>query len=1032
MARQEFPIAGIGVPFLSLHEKIATNDGSATGSDYEQSSPLPGNAEPQQTGSVFVPIISGNQQSELTLDVVSGGQPIASLNSSCGLVYRFNGESNTDARGWTPPNMITDVYVASLSALTDYTRFNLACHPVTKRLFVSYAQSSTTDRYVRVFNPETTSWNGAAVSVSSLSADSDFLYCNKNGRLLQIVRNKVYRSDDNAATWSLHSENVFPISMDTNVFTDIAQVGSAINSFGEILYVAKISASNKLLQLVSSDNLSSFEFIDSKGNCGSHPTVAPLSNGSMILGYIRDSDRYACVRILASPRSEFSEQIEIIVDAEDCEHMFLSCENDGLIYAHITTATAETKLFASDDGGRTWTQFQSGVAYGNASNWMFGDRNVTTPTSVFANGSLWCLARWKAGTTTGYNGNIALIRMGGWESLTSRPDDTESASDRQISYRIGSSDIWYPYEFPNNVDWTSTGAGSATQNASSRPCMRIATTANQKYFSQTMSGSVAAASTYSTLAVVSGGSLSADQITVERQVTNGTNKWGIKLRFTTTQIRAIDINAGTTLATSSSLTASQIINVAMRVCDGTSGVWYKLPSENKWTLLWSGSLTSAAGTTNSYQFGHSSASTSTSDWYFVMDANKSGWGSTLSGSYNKLSRPVSSSPIQLPLDTGDTTNGPAYLSGTGGSAYLNESYLITPKYQYEVTNVFAFHSPSPSKEWRSTTTADQIVAFDFTNNYPCGAIIAAPFLNTNFRTANLDVYSGGVWTTVGTYNASKGFDNASLVYSLDGNCITPHATTVQAERYIWNNEFVGGYVILGGTKARKILSNEAGVWTASSGYKKPRIIIDGIDGTESASGSIVIVSPNGVFTFTLSTEQAYRRWRIRIPNQVIPDSYFKAGLMGLYSVTAFSIPDDGWRNEAEMTQEISYDSKGTSYVKKKGAIKRTKTIGWANSGAFGGDIYSQTPKYLSATGSTLAACTLHDIYETIYGLAELSGDQPVIYINKIDWGGAESINDRRRFLYSRIVSTIAEDHVNGEENYYEYTRPASITLEEVI
>jgi hypothetical protein len=842
VARRDQTLSAICVPASPdrLESELAANDGTSLLSSYTEASPRPGVAVPSSNLSRLAPVISGSQSADMELVVLTGGLPSLLTEGAVQVGYRMADQADNKIRGWTPPNWLSQVTFAKWTSADMY---DAKCCTITdtQKVCVIY-WDGTNSRYSKVWNPQTATW-GSQVEIRTVGHASDVIVCYPEGRMVALVKNKAYRSDDGGATWTLHSASVFSSDLTAAYTTHDASRAAASPADRSAVYVAAIPGTDSILQCASDDQLTSLVEVDTAASKGAKPSIVALPAGGYLLSYLRAADDYPVLHRLSSAWEQYTDTTAIVIRAAACTDAQLTVEPDGLVWCHYapTAPGGTVKVAYSVDGGVTWADTDEGALRSLAT----ADLPAVRYATCTASGATFIVGNSTNGTST-VDGAVVVYVLGGWSSLPasvpgwSTARDWTQRSGTGPSTGSGSNATWVPTELPGDNGWTAAGAG--TDTLITPGTLRIVTASDTRYFSRATSTTTTPATCSAQFACTVGGSVATDLVILRRWISWVGHEYRMTLRASTTQIRLYDDNASALATVDLDLTTA--VQIMMVVASGaTSQAWYKRPADTTWTSIWSGSLVDNTGTptaTGGIEWGHRSSSISTSLWEFVTDSDAAVVGQGLETT-PAVGRPLTSIPIPLPLETGETGEGPSWLAASTGPGVLGEEWAVDVLHDYPIEHVIPTLSPSPAERWRSTSTAEQVIAWDHAYRTWIGDSIALVVLQASFRRCYLEDHDGSNWVEAGLLDLATGF--VSVGAALYGDTLVP-ASGTDGSRYLHEGELVGGHVIIEADNvARRIAWNTAGSWTATSTTPQARIVLENVDGTEDLTSGATIVWP---------------------------------------------------------------------------------------------------------------------------------------------------------------------------------------------
>ena len=1005
-------------------DDLAPNTGGDD-SAYTEAGPRPGRAVPDLATARLRPVLSGEQWADLELVTLAGGHATLDAFGAVQVGYRFAGEADRLVRGWTAPNWITG-WSSPAWTTTETWRHAAVVVPTTQAIVVTYRDTAGGSRYAITWDPATASW-GADTEIRSSGSDADVVVADADGRIVATAANRSYRSDDDGATWTLHSTGVWPSTHDPD---DYDRGRAAWGADGTILAVVEIESSNTLVQLASADGLSTWSVVWEDGGFGYRPSVAALPQGGYLVAYLRDADNFIVVRRLSHAFDLLEDADQVVAVATAASEVALTVDPDGVVWLHHSPYPQDgtVEVLVSTDGGASFTALDEGAIKVLDT----ADAAITDYVGVPCEGAVVLLGHPDSTTNSAADGSVVAVQLGGWSNLpASNPSWTDA---RDWTARSGhgtgggSSAVWLPGELPGNNGWTAAGAASQTFLSDGR--LRILSSGDARSYSRTGIVSTGPATVEAGLVVPQDGSVASNDVAIDRWVSWTGHEYRIVVRFSETQIRVRDAGAGTTLDTLD-YACDEPFQIAILVSTSSvdSGVWVRRPYETTWTAVWTGALTDNTATptgSGGLEWGHiSSSASSMSAWYFVADSQLGVVGNGL-GATPAVGRPLTSIPVPLPAETGR-----AWLAATSGPGALGETFEVPVAHDYPIEAIVPTVTPSPAQHWRSTSTAEQVIAWDHGTRTFAGDSVALVALDANFRTAVLEYHDGSGWEAAGTLDLAQGF--TGLDADLVGDVLTPATGTPVGARYLAEGEATDGHVeFITGSSARKIRWNTAGWWGGTG--PQARILLQDVSGTEDTSGGVHLVWPSGVLVCHPTDLQLRRRWRVRIPaSQATASARYHAGVLVPMAVRFLGqAPEWGWSRELHPNASTSTSRRGTTRTRSTGPVRRTWSMAWTSG-------VDQFELRQAAAGDWVSpdehdrGTSWQDVPWLLDGLLELSGsgEVPAVALAAVPADGV-TLTDPTLWVYGRLTSSIRQDHLVGTEGQSEVIRTGELVLEEVV
>lgn len=1027
MARVSSPLRGWLIPRLSSAEY------SAADSSNTEAGPRPGTPVPDDDGAQLVPRVAGEQSDALSVEVLGAGLP-----GSVRLGYRLSAEAADQLRGWQPPNAVTGwtPLLWADAATATYLLADIAVVAASQRIVaMAFEQSSPRTVFACRYQPYTGASGAVALpEYAATAARRVGGICEVAGvGLVAVVGDdrgwSCYGSADEGATWTGRAREV--LGTDPAMTTPTRGRLRALPGGDLVLFLVE---SARVVQYASADLGSTFRqvVVWASGFTGS-PDACALPSGRVGVAYVDSATGRPAWRAIGSAWEAVSSSLAsvVLVSASTVSEVACWVEPDGRVYV-AGRSSGSWLLWQSDDEGATWTAY----AYGGPST---GDTATyaTNLAAIAAAGRSWWAHQWAAAPGD-EDLSVALLSLGGWssvvfadESAATVSGDPRRAGTGYTAVAGATTATWLPFDEPGDITfWTATGAGADSLTAG---YLAVVTTANARYYEPASAlGTPGEIVVVGELQVVSGGTLNAGDISIRVALDAGASDYQVAVNFTTTQLRVRNVLAATTLATATVDTTTWLQVLVALDNTGRVHVAYRRPYESAWVVVYEGAAASGA-VASGVQWGHFASATASSRWrsfQIVSGAGGRGWeaaGAATSAHNRLMGRTVSGVGVSL----GDTADaGATLLSVADGPGVEGESYTIAPAADYPAMAALYDVQPSPRATWRTTGTAEATLGFvpDGTNDTGLGGRSwGLALLNVNVRTAYLEAWDGAAWATLGTWDGAIG---TGLSYARTGNVVRVNGGSTLG-RYIWRGELVGATVDLGGGKIRKIARHTEGVWSAAAG-RHVELVLDGVDGTEGATGTCALWARSGVLVVH-AISGLYDKFRVRLPSQSTADGYFEVGqVLAGEVLPAGQQWDWGAGQQWEPNADRSTDGAGVSRVRRRGPAVRVWSVSWSE----GVDLSrlreaNPDPDYLSE-GGTEGMAAWQDVPYLLAGLLDElgSGEVPVVCLASIPVATG-MVLDPTLFLYGRVESGVAHEHVLGDEGEDELIRVNQFTIREI-
>lgn len=904
----------------------------------------------------------------------------------------------------------------------------------------------------------------------------------------------VYRSLDEGTTWELVRRK----ALDVGPANGVQEIAVAYNN-GEML-LCVVSQSNQFLyQYASADEGMSFSYVGvwSATSGGvplaqtvRRPCIVP-SGGGYVVAYFTQigGTRYYRVRTLGSafvvsPLDSDGATLTDTAPATGAGHPAIAAwrDEDGSIYAAFRILDGEGYSLCirrSTDEGLTWTSDPavSGstppryVYTANLSPSTASTGGLTYFGCASAGGRALLVTRWTATTGTYHPGSVGVVSLGGHDTVSLPMNGTAASvpSDPLDFCSWAYSDIrrgwaYLPIDKPDNVGWTGNGTGgtgnSSLTTVGGELVLQIDTVAGPSpswWFSRSTTVAADAMVAEFVFDSDTGGSSSSLQVAATVRITDGAAKtYEVQVRAGAAAVGIYDGVAGTIIGSAFAATGQVRVLVALDVA-GNVQTWRSTD--------WTHARKSTQGpqtTTLTNGFG-GGADVCRIEWGHMVDtaACRSNWwqvGACMWAGPWRISGAAEigdvanwTNPDELhgrPLATlAQLIHDGARVYAVDGPGMMGDSWTVQARYDYPIQAVHPDQIPSPyAARWRTTGVGANVELIwdaldDASSSQFESTIIAVAVLNANIRKLVLAGDTGVGWSTIGTLDS--GAEWSGCTFTRMGDAVYPAAASGALGRPIWSGEYVGATVLLttgGVTTARKVRANMAGQWTGSNTFsgQQPILYLDGYDGTEPASGDIVVVPRSWLGIIPNYTAQR-RGYRLALTAADNPsaDGYYEAGIIALCRgyVFAPSYSRDYVRTLAP-TVESTVLASGRRVPVRRGRPVREIQFGWSDK-VDTWPVYHGTPAHLAQTtgGSAVAnvGMAAHDLALLVGSLdGELS---PVVWLGRLAHGASSPIivTDPHQFLYGAITTTPRIENGDiGHEGEGEAPRTSLYTVREWI
>lgn len=880
---------------------------------------------------------------------------------------------------------------------------------------------------------------------------------------------RVYRSDDDGATWTLQADNAISSNGKPSPSTQIRRLRAAYYA-GQVLLVVAIrntsaTCRDALWQYASATDGYSFSLRDTSPgtslsdvyNGGAHDIAVIPGRGFLLVyatsafvafgansaiysilipsAYVPFQSQDAVALTSTSPSASLSGNGAL----SDGTDLSISTDDDGTVYlfSAVYNAADYVRSLRFTNDGRTWYSLgeaDPGIPEVQTSPMQFDGNQPGALSSAWYAGTLYVVCTVLGSARSG---NLGLVALAGYTGATF-PLMTEQSADRLTS--VGGRLHYLPFDLPVDLGWTTTGA--ATLSLTNNGTLSV-----NKGFSPIVNFSATATNPGGSTIV---GAFEADPNTATSASGRIVNDTGTSRYEVTVSVQPLSIVVRDGIAAVDLVTylrnSSGFVGVRMFVRGGFVDVWV---SENTtgahlvnrdYVRIASVSLTSGASVALQQQF-EAGCGAGISLWRYWW------WNSYRDcSSVNNISVPsglagraMSAYPVEVSQGLG--------LSASGGPVVTGLTWSIPPRFAHGIEQVDPLRSASPSSTWRSSNTNQQQIVWttSATTSPLMGSLGALYIGGANFRTATLEGRdAGGAWVTIGTWDASVG--QTGLRYNRNGQVVQPVTATPGTVGAYWYPYGVldGSRVLLAGAGPMRVIERQAeGAWTHQA-TKHARLQLAGDMTGLPTSGTLSVVPRGAVLLW--NTDTMYRAFRLTIPTQPVAETYYEAGVIMIGHVAVFGRRYSWGRSltlDPNTTLTTGNSGRRTSYV--EGPSRRAVEFGWTDGTdqtQLTSDMSGSQPDYFraSASGTPEPVAATPDGPYLMRGIIDqLDGPAvPIVYLpflTRSPSGTTQMVTHPDLSLYGRVVSGSSVETVQGTEwgsKAAEVVRTSQVRIEQEV
>jgi hypothetical protein len=912
-------------------------------------------------------------------------------------------------------------------------------------------------------------------------------------------------SDDESTNWTVGGSYTLPDTIPLT--TQTPKRLKVAYKDGQILLLAWVqdtttTNADLLIQYASDDLGASFlkilEFTGADNpNTGALPDVT-VSEGTFVIGWITGDGLRPSINRLGSAYQPLTPATPFIPQVVDptadlaggliSGELSICTDEDGVIYLFTTQEPSGQGVcitLRSYDGGENWVSMGVGGAATSTYGRWWGANEPSSGfypiqpldyTAEFNRGRAVVVHRYENLVDQAAPGknSLCFFYLGGYSSV-SLPGLELFKRD---SKRVGFPTTWVPFSIPkDDGTWTgvTTGAGPTVEAIVAPGRLQLAVAAGDTHYYEVtpsegsgnnqvrfQDGFIGRFSFEVAIAP------SIQQFKSRIWTGSGPNYAELVVTVTDTNIFIIDGVGGAFLATLPNAVGQrrQVFWAIKGLITGQAAtgaecaVWVRNWNTNEdrlWELAYQGSLVLGAGGTTSFvQWGDLTAANASDTYWdgFQLCFGKQTILPNLSFTGYQLAQGQINPEELFPRNYSDAplfVDSNTRVAAVDGPTFEVDKWAVDVRHLQATENIFVVNSPSPQKTWRSKTApVNAEIAFQRNPStqdaWAANDIYAIHFENINFKRAEIQIRTAGVWVSLGVVEFYEIYE-----FSRSGHTIrpsgqsgggfyayynefkdlkfefNPDTPTSMVSTVLRNSEGIAykqttakpATVFLNPKTFDYTVAPSAGV--AHLWFKKATVLIQGVDATTPIEGIKLKLCPTGTLP---------------------PEGYYEAGQIIPGSVAVFGWDYSRERNITNTPNvEIETLRDGTRHSYKAGEPRKRVRFSWSE----GVDVtqtrevwgVGDAPDYLKTqTGGGPVALRNDAPLLMSHLLDRIDGPGlPVVYIPYIQFQSSGVLHydvkqSDRGSIYGRTLTPVTLEQVVGSEEVDEVYRVNTVTIEQ--
>lgn len=626
-----------------------------------------------------------------------------------------------------------------------------------------------------------------------------------------------------------------------------------------------------------------------------------------------------------------------------------------------------------------------------------------------------------------------MLYLGGYTTAGAPPLFTNPPEDKYATWQTN----WVPFATPDTSSlWTTTGTGSQTVGSTG---LDIQTSINTRFYTYTGTSGLYFSQGQLfrfRLEVPSSVPKTSNFIAFQATQDSGSASRMLNIRFSN---NGFDIRDNTSILQSVSHPLTNPTEFLIGWLGSTAKIHYRTKNDKPkdWNVVTVTIPSYATGAGNTVLWGHMAPSTSQSKWqeFFVSSGSSAGLGDSMDAI--PAPYPVAGEYVYISQGLRITTSS--------SPARGEDEYIIEPRYDFPVKNIFHNISLSPRIPWRSEgTTAQSIALYIDPNiqanerNHHINDVYGLHLANVNFKEGLLKRWNGASWDTVYAFDLSDGLTGS---FERSGSSI--QSSTTGEPFYLHFNEAVGWRAILKSGENEyvvKIIRNSEGAWGKNTDKKRCVLVFDAEEtdyATLPSSGTIELIPDRATLIIDALGDSTLgdSALRLELPTQPLLEDYFQIGTMIIGPVVFVAPQYQRGRTISFEPNIIEYETNDNMfYARKMSNGRRTASIAWTEP-IDTTRVMEKNPDYwqLSQTTGAQPVANYGDAPFTMMGLYQaVYNAQPLVYLPAVKKSqDTQILNRYHDHILARTTGQISIESVIGEEAKTEMFRIATINIIEV-
>lgn len=378
------------------------------------------------------------------------------------------------------------------------------------------------------------------------------------------------------------------------------------------------------------------------------------------------------------------------------------------------------------------------------------------------------------------------------------------------------------------------------------------------------------------------------------------------------------------------------------------------------------------------------------------------------------------------------------IRAVGGAARGGDTHDLAAAYDYGGSEAL---TTDPRNGFREASGSTGVLSLAYKIDTASGADVVLPgeaiaifLIGANFARYQIQVHTGGAWTTAHNIDS-----RIPVAWLADGNTVRPDPANNTSGPLIREGEFNGAWFIedtTASTSGFRIDNSIGGDWTQDD--FAPQLHCAAAPGTASGTNGAIVPRVSGAMFHVTSSGIQGIRIGVLAADRAHAGGQLEVGRVVIGRILPHGT-DYSWGRVVTMQPGATATElrDRTSRRVVDAEPRRVVDVAWADGlMTRGASTDDDSPDFYSLFGTTMAQAGANMTAWEVYGILQsLNGAEPVVYVPRIErqsGSGPVVLSRRDELVYGRLEGDARWEVVLGTEGISEVVRGLGFTIREVV